>query len=750
MLHKWLPFHLIELLPSQLRYLPHIIGICVSLLLLSLSGSIILRFLRHQSLDNDNSQTDPDVQSFPPICNQIMFGVLASISYFLFRSLLCKFFDFMPGVYEMELPLILSFLFVVERVRAGKKLVPSLQSLLVFLALLISTLVYGSWHFFMLRGLSSDPSVLSGYLELYRDQGEIPFVTSDINPTLPGYPPGIFLLLHAFANPLLPSISLVHIWIHLSAALALGVFAEWFILRVKLSFRWGFVALLGALSLKICSVPVDLNYIWRYLEGMPKRSLFCCLAIGFVLLYYFAKRSLPKSPTGLIRFGIVCLFLSVAWMLPFWVNPINFYISTLGMISVFAVAIWIFFQSKKIVNNQHFPKIPRPAWHIITIFLAAVLAPVLFYALQDPLLMSNSSLQRVYCSLYGSHLKFCVEPNHLALVENVAVKQLGTIPESTSFKDYLPVYLDYTWWLYPYNLQPVLSREGLIPFFLIVVFGSISYLVLSAKRKRMLILLSSSVALFFILNVVGLYAGIWLLHSVMPPSALHNLEHYAQQSYLNVWGAGVLGLASFSFVALARCTMLINDRYSIRYLRFSVLMIVFTCWIVSGVLLYGPLFRLARASYPEIGLDLVQYAEIYKEFNRVVDAGDKVLVPALFIVVPNGERWVFPETTNAALTSADDIYLFNNYPNFWLPSTDSPFEHQVTMCANLCDYMRKMDIDHFAWIGRNLSFCNMSVKVLADAQPCLKQRLVKTPSLILLERHKDIQLNVYSRVQANK
>lgn len=759
MLHLWLPYAIIAELPVSLRYLNHMFGLCVSLVLLSVAGSVVLKAMHFQQ-NGENST--PSQEQFPIICTQITAGALCTTFYLLIRSFLEKFLHFLPAPFELELPFLLTTYALVQRKLRGDSILPKKTQAGVFFLLLCSIMTYGRWHFFTPYAISSDPGVLSGYLEIYRRQGEIPFFTSAQNPTLPIYPPGIFLLMLPFANPLLPSVSLVQIWIYLSAALAGGIFAEWFIRKTKLSAKLGIVAFGLAVCIKLWSVPVDLNYIWINLEGLPKRSLFAALALGGVLLWDFWQQRKRAREISNRSFVLSASLLTVAWMIPVWVNPTNFFISLLGMLGV-GICLLFYLQSRVARETPqgalNFKSLGNlrslAAIGLVSLSICCIVA---LYSAQDPLILSLEAARTTACSLYPDELRSCTDSQLQEKIDQVRVKQTRPANGMPALQSLLPRNLTEgpDWWVYPSKLEPFHSPVSVLPMvFLAGAIAVFSFLQLRkstrfhANRSKKWFFFRTlkylSVPIVFITIIAAAMAiQTVVLQKATPPEALHMLRSYTEQGYLNIWGTLLLLITGWASAHAVHQMFARSDDASPSTWQKALGALVCLTVLVAGVQNYTGVSALKKRVWPVTGGNLHPFAEMFTVFHNSVTPGDKILIPSQPIIIPWGERWVFPDPRSAELANVAEVHIQNGYPNFWAPSTYDVFEHFRRICDDLCTYMAENSINHLAWIGTDAKFCDRNALEFAQSHECLEPKVIFEPTGKTKPSHDVLSLMLYS------
>jgi hypothetical protein len=757
LLHLWLPYAIIAELPVSLRYINHIFGLCVSLVLLSIAGSVVLKTMHFQQNEQDSV---PSQEQFPLICTQITAGALCTTLYLLVRSFLEKFFHFLPAPFELELPVILTTYALVQRILRGASILPTKTQAWVLFLLLCSILTYGRWHFFTPYAISSDPGVLSGYLEIYRRQGEIPFFTSAQNPTLPIYPPGIFLLMMPFANPLLPSVSLVHIWIYVSAALAGGIFAEWFIRKSKLSAKLGVVAFGLAVCIKLWSVPVDLNYIWINLEGLPKRSMFAILALGGVLLWNFWQQRKRARETSIRLFLLSASLLTVAWMIPVWVNPTNFFISLLGMLGL---GICLLFYLRERVGSGDNPKtLNLRTLGTIGLVSVSICCIVALYSAQDPLILSLESARTAACSMYPDELRSCTDAGLQEKIDHVRVKQTRPANGIPPLQSLLPRNLTEgpDWWVYPSKLEPFHSPVSVLPMVFIACAVTVFSFVQHQRKRRLepnrskklyvvRTLKVLSVPLCFVTIVAAAMAiQTVVLQKATPPEALHMLRSYTEQGYLNIWGTLLLLITGWASALAVHQMFAVGENDSPLTRRRALGVLICLAVLVAGVQNYFGVSGLKKRVWPVTGGNLHPFAEMFSVFHRSVTPGDKILIPSQPIIIPWGERWVFPEPRSAELANVAEVHVQNGYPNFWAPSTYDFFEHFQRICDDLCSYMTENNIKHLAWIGTDTKFCERNAMEFAQSHACLEPKVIFEPTGKTKPSHEVLSLMLFSHKQS--
>jgi hypothetical protein len=170
--------------------------------------------------------------------------------------------------------------------------------------------------------------------------------------------------------------------------------------------------------------------------------------------------------------------------------------------------------------------------------------------------------------------------------------------------------------------------------------------------------------------------------------------------------------------------------------------------LVAGVQNYFGVSGLKKRVWPVTGGNLHPFAEMFSVFHRSVTPGDKILIPSQPIIIPWGERWVFPEPRSAELANVAEVHVQNGYPNFWAPSTYDIFEHFQRICDDLCSYMTENNIKHLAWIGTDTKFCERNAMEFAQSHACLEPKVIFEPTGKTKPSHEVLSLMLFSHKQS--
>jgi hypothetical protein len=625
-------------------------------------------------------------------------GLLLGFAYFACRSFLANFLQF-PGILPFEL-FIITFIAAFYIPNANKvffKIHLSLPGISCLVILLSSILIFGSWHYFSLVPVSSDPAVLANLIDIVRDHGSYQYRVSEQNPLLPSYPNGIIFLAMSFLNPLIPTQSFPHLWPFLSFSLLIGVWAELVLVRKEESSSVLFIIaiLISTLVFRLF-YPFDLSYTSPYLEGISKKTVFFPIALSLGLVIMLNKFRLSAWTNSFVIFIAL-----LGGMMPFLVNPSNWAVSATVMSLIIPL---LFIQS-------HLRPSFMKGLGFFTIFSVV-------YLLQEPIVLKSITFDSPLCTIFREKMMSCVDPLYFSKISSNGFHAHN--PQVTDrWQDYLPVFSeDYSQFLTAGILQPVFVNHALFLGLTVVTLG----LLISLRNRDWFFCSLVALSILSILLFIGFYHfQVFAFYTVIGQQIKHLLKGYTEQSFYNLW---VMFFCLFTIYPLTSVLLRIRD-LGLRKLLMcaSAILIVYypakQAWDVN----VAGITWLKEKTQPLFGAGTRSIAKLSLNSLKLVPPNSRVLVPGTMLSI-NHEDWFFPTYSTIGTVMLSDYEAANNFSVFWDVLERPYMKIYRSICETPCENRKDLNVQ-FAIGFEDDHFCGMSITTWAERnKACLNEATI--------------------------
>lgn len=673
-------------LPLDLFRVLMVLAVVLSMTLLALAGGIVRNWLGIFQSERK------------PWAFDIVLALIVGAGWFVLKSMISNLTGIQVSTFEQEHTVLLVLSSALLGRSVLKKSFQEMRGMdsCIYACLLVgSVYAYGYWRAFDLLPASSDPGVLTVLTDGLRESGYLRLQLAEWNNNIANYPSGIMLLSWAFANPLIPTISLYHLWPHIN--IALMSFLAWDICsrHLKLGRKDYLLGLVVVLLARVLIGNFDVSKIWRDYQGYSKRSGGALLMLWFAFVFDMTRDRLgSKAAAWSLVLGLWGLAL-----LPL-INPINAYLSAAcGVTGLIACVLSKNLTAKSILWAS--------AGALLVIGAALV---------QDPLVMLTTGQNGPSCKFFSSTASFCnwgelerAQAEKVAL--KVDVKEVGR-----DWKAYLPHFLrPEESYFYQRDLAVFYKEEvvlGVLP--VIACLGLVCLFV----HRRMLGKRWIGVTLFLVstyaVALTFAYGQTYLLTKVVGADRAWLMPGYTNISFVNLWTV-VFYLIVVGAIAL--CSLRVKQSQ-----QRPVMLVLLVIAILFS-------FRNAQAAYQgsrsmnlRYGSDSPRLASIVHEIDLVVEDRATIYLPGDAMQV-GPELWSFPQEMSVLqMFYLGRPYLLG-YSGFWPLGAPTVKEHYAYLCEaeDPCGYFRTLGVDWIFDVSKVPShLCGMPISLYAQRTGCFE------------------------------